>query len=92
MISLLTHTSLKICSLAFSCSLLCHPTTENVGPVKPDETAATLWGDDKPEPKEAFEANGFQMRRVVLTRPPGRFGGRNGRNRRNNKKDDKPAE
>mmetsp|Transcript_22128 Transcript_22128/g.28629 ORF Transcript_22128/g.28629 Transcript_22128/m.28629 type:complete len:354 (-) Transcript_22128:212-1273(-) len=66
----------------------------SVGPVKPDETAATLWGEDKPDPKEAFEANGFQMRRVVLTRPPNRFGGRGGRSgggRRNNKKQETPA-
>ncbi|KAL7577439.1 hypothetical protein ACA910_004723 [Epithemia clementina (nom. ined.)] len=70
---------------------------ENVGPVQPNETAATLWGADKPDPRDAFEANGFQMRRIVLTRPPnnshnhrfrGRGGGRGGGGgggRRNNK-------
>lgn len=38
----------------------------NVIPVGSGETAETLWGD-KPDPKEALEANGFLMRRVVLT-------------------------
>lgn len=38
----------------------------SVLPVGSDETAETLWGD-KPDPKEALEANGFLMRRVVLT-------------------------
>ena len=28
---------------------------ENVGPVQPNETAATLWGADKPDPREAFD-------------------------------------
>mmetsp|Transcript_28841 Transcript_28841/g.67189 ORF Transcript_28841/g.67189 Transcript_28841/m.67189 type:complete len:123 (+) Transcript_28841:651-1019(+) len=61
---------------------------DSVAPVKPDETAATLWGNDKKDPKEAFEANGFQMRRVVLTRPPNsRFGrGKGGRGRSNKPK------
>ena len=45
------------------------PATDSVGPVKPDDTPETLWGKDIPEPGEAFEANGFLMRRVVLTRP-----------------------
>eukprot|EP00522_Entomoneis_paludosa_P001245 CAMPEP_0172472848 /NCGR_PEP_ID=MMETSP1065-20121228/68555_1 /TAXON_ID=265537 /ORGANISM="Amphiprora paludosa, Strain CCMP125" /LENGTH=388 /DNA_ID=CAMNT_0013231015 /DNA_START=44 /DNA_END=1210 /DNA_ORIENTATION=+ len=62
---------------------------DSVGPVQADETAAKLWGGEKPDPKEAFEANGFQMRRVVLTRPPnnryGRGGG-GGRGRNNNNK------
>jgi cold shock CspA family protein len=34
--------------------------------VKPDETALTLWGQ-KTDPLSALEANGFLMRRVVLT-------------------------
>ena len=38
----------------------------NVLPVGTEETAETLWGD-KPDPKSSLEANGFQMRRVVLT-------------------------
>lgn len=38
----------------------------SVTPVKADETAQTLWGD-LPDPKETLEANGFQMRHVVLT-------------------------
>lgn len=43
---------------------------EGISPVKLDETPETLWGAEKPDPREAFKANGFQMRRVVLTRPP----------------------
>jgi len=39
----------------------------SVGPVKPEETPETLWGKDIPEPQEAFEANKFDMRRVVLS-------------------------
>ena len=42
---------------------------DSVGPVKPDDAPENLWGKDIPEPKEAFEANGFLMRRVRLTRP-----------------------
>jgi hypothetical protein len=42
---------------------------ESVGPVKIGETPESLWGSDKPDPKEAFERYGFRMRRVVLTRP-----------------------
>mmetsp|Transcript_9735 Transcript_9735/g.16103 ORF Transcript_9735/g.16103 Transcript_9735/m.16103 type:complete len:253 (+) Transcript_9735:92-850(+) len=38
----------------------------NILPVGTDETAETLWGE-KPDPKASLEANGFQMRRVVLT-------------------------
>merc|ERR1711966_259654 len=38
----------------------------NVLPVGADENAKTLWGD-LPDPKPALEANGFQMRHVVLT-------------------------
>jgi hypothetical protein len=41
----------------------------SVTAVKPDETPETLWGKDIPEPTDAFEANGFLMRRVRLTRP-----------------------
>ena len=50
--------------------------------MKDDETAASLWGEDKPDPKEAFEKNGFLMRRVVLTRPRGGGRGRGGRGRK----------
>lgn len=39
----------------------------NVLPVGADETAETLWGGDLPDPKQALEENGFQMRHVVLT-------------------------
>jgi len=50
--------------------------SDKIGPVGADETAESLWGADKGEPGEAFEANGFKMKRVVLTRPPGRSRGR----------------
>lgn len=39
-----------------------------VGQVGLDETTVMLWGDNKTDPREALEANGFQMRQVVLTR------------------------
>jgi hypothetical protein len=38
--------------------------------VPANETPASLWGDDKPDPKDALVQNGFQMRRVVLTHQP----------------------
>ncbi|KAL7549337.1 hypothetical protein ACHAWF_012607 [Thalassiosira exigua] len=38
----------------------------NVLPVGAEENASTLWGD-LPDPKPSLEANGFQMRHVVLT-------------------------
>eukprot|EP00934_Nitzschia_sp_Nitz4_P007939 Nitzschia sp. Nitz4//scaffold23_size168460//103106//104477//NITZ4_002228-RA/size168460-snap-gene-0.108-mRNA-1//1//CDS//3329543662//7929//frame0 len=31
------------------------------------ETPETLWGAGKPDPKDAFEPNGFQMRKVAFT-------------------------
>jgi len=46
--------------------------------VEATETAETLWGADKGDPAEAFAANGFKMKRVVLTRPPGGGRGRRG--------------
>jgi len=49
---------------------------DGIKPVGAEETAESLWGADKGEPGEAFEANGFKMKRVVLTRPPGRSRGR----------------
>lgn len=39
-----------------------------VGQVDKDETPESLWGDDKTTPRDALEANGFQMRQVYLTR------------------------
>lgn len=42
-------------------------TKDAVTNVKPDETALTLWGDVPTDPRTALEANGFLMRRVVLT-------------------------
>lgn len=55
-------------------------------PVDPTETAESLWGEDKPDPKDFFADNGFKMKRVVLSRPPGNRGGggRRYRPRRNN--------
>jgi CspA family cold shock protein len=44
-------------------------TEDDVSPVTPGETPESLWGAGKTDPKEALEANGFQMRRAVLTRP-----------------------
>ena len=44
--------------------------------VGPEETAATLWGADKTDPKEALAENAFKMKNIVLTRPPGNPGGR----------------
>jgi len=46
--------------------------------VEAGETAESLWGADKEDPKEAFVENGFKMKRVVLTRPPGGGRGRRG--------------
>jgi hypothetical protein len=45
--------------------------TDAIGAVGADETAETLWGADKSDPKDALAANGFKMKSVVLTRPPG---------------------
>lgn len=42
-------------------------TDDSVKSVGPEETPATLWGEEMPDPKDALEATGFQMRRVVLT-------------------------
>jgi hypothetical protein len=44
--------------------------------VGPEETAATLWGADKTDPKEALAENAFKMKNIVITRPPGTIGGR----------------
>jgi hypothetical protein len=41
--------------------------TGNVALVEPSETPGSLWGEDKPDPKDALAKEGFQMRRVVLT-------------------------
>merc|ERR1712127_901351 len=49
--------------LATSLSL----TDDEVGPVSPDETASSLWGDGPSEPRGALEEHDFKMRRVVLT-------------------------
>merc|ERR1712125_160954 len=42
-------------------------TDDEVGPVKPDETASSLWGEGPTEPRSALEEHDFKMRRVVLT-------------------------
>lgn len=54
-------------------------TTDDVTDVKQDESAESLWGADKTDPKDAFIEHGFKMKRVVLTRPPGGRGRRRGR-------------
>lgn len=56
------------CNLPTECSLL----DDSVCSVKPDETALTLWGEGPSDPRPALEANGFLMRRVVLTPRRGR--------------------
>lgn len=61
-------------------------TGDDVTAVSRDETAASLWGEEPTDPKEAFEANGFQMRRVVLTTPRRTGQGRNRRRKGGNKK------
>lgn len=42
-------------------------TDGNVASVDASETPGSLWGEDKPDPKDALAKEGFQMRRVVLT-------------------------
>lgn len=42
-------------------------TDGNIVAVAADETPSSLWGEDKPDPKDALAKEGFQMRRVVLT-------------------------
>jgi cold shock CspA family protein len=44
-------------------------TDDGVSPVKPDETPESLWGNDKPDPKDLFTEHGFKMKKVILTRP-----------------------
>lgn len=60
----------SILSLCLACLLTNSPSIDDVKPVGVEETLEGLWGSDKTDPKEAFEANGFKMRRVVLTRAP----------------------
>jgi hypothetical protein len=50
--------------------LFCLSSSDAIAPVGDDETPGTLWGEDKPDPIEAFKENGFSMRKVHLTRPP----------------------
>jgi len=52
--------------------LLISLSEDAVGNVNSDETALTLWGDKPTDPRLALEANGFLMRRVVLTHKGGR--------------------
>ena len=46
--------------------------------VNDDETPEQLWGPGKGDPKLALEANGFMMRRVVLSNKQVIRSGRNG--------------
>lgn len=50
--------------------------SDAIAPVGAEETAELLWGADKGDPKEALAENGFKMKSIVLTRPPGGRGGR----------------
>ena len=60
-----SHTASALSFLpSFSCLL------DNVLAVGSHETAETLWGEGKPDPREKLEKAGFQMRRVVLTPRP----------------------
>ena len=46
---------------------LCSGASGKVAAVKASETPGSLWGEDKPDPKDALAKEGFQMRRVVLS-------------------------
>lgn len=52
-----------------------------------DETAEGLWGADKSDPKDALAENGFKMKSIVLTRPPGNRGGRRGGDKKDKNKE-----
>ena len=68
--------------------------TDAIKSVTAGETAETLWGADKGDPKDGLAENGFKMKRIVLTRPPGSGGGGGGgRGRRGGgKKQEKASE
>ena len=80
-----------ICQIAFICFflLILFPfvlliggilvSTESVKATGSDETPESLWGEEKTDPKDALESNGFQMRKVALHAVPGRRGRGRGR-------------
>lgn len=79
---------LFFCSSRFGLSFC----VESVKPTGIDEKIESLWGDDKADPKDALEANGFLMRTVTLHATPGRRGrGYRGRHGGANKNGKKPA-
>ncbi|KAG7364477.1 cold shock transcription antiterminator [Nitzschia inconspicua] len=68
---------------------------DSVQPTTSTETTATLWGEDKADPKDALEKHGFSMRKMILNADQAIVRRRRGRgNRFGNKKKngkDKPA-
>jgi hypothetical protein len=52
--------------------------SDSVMTVNDDDTPEQLWGPGKGDPKAALEANGFMMRRVVLSNKQVSRTGRNG--------------
>jgi hypothetical protein len=55
---------------------------DSVQPTKPSETTATLWGEDKADPKDALEKHGFSMRKMILNADQAVIRRRRGRGRR----------
>ena len=54
----------------------------SVQPTGETETTDSLWGTDKPNPKDSLEEYGFQMRRMILNASQAGSGRRRGRGRR----------
>ncbi|KAL3923553.1 MAG: hypothetical protein SGILL_001592 [Bacillariaceae sp.] len=64
---------------------------DSVKPTEAEETTATLWGEDKTDPKEALEKHNFQMRKMILNAKQAIVRRRRGRGRRSgNKNKGKP--
>jgi len=65
---------------------------DSVQPTGEKETTDSLWGEDKADPKDSLEKNGFQMRKMILNAAQAGSGRRRGRGRRPmNKNKGKPA-
>jgi len=58
-----------------------------VVPTKGEEDTKPIWGEEKADPKEALESNGFLMRNIIFHPSSGGRRRRN-RGRRNNKKEE----
>ena len=56
--------------------------TDSVKPTESTETTATLWGEDKADPKDALEKHGFAMRKMILNADQAIVRRRRGRGRR----------